>query len=157
MFTETFWVAVALAAFIAILIKFGVPSLIAGALDKRGQQVQAELDEAKRLRLDAENLLASFTARKIAAEKEAQDILAQAETEAKNMAIEAKAKMDDFIARRTNQADLKIAQAEQQAMAEVRSSAANYAIKASSMLIASNKLGDGLIEQSIKQIKANFN
>jgi F-type H+-transporting ATPase subunit b len=157
MFTETFWVAVALFAFIAILVKFGVPSMILGALDKRGLQVQAELDEAKRLRLDAENLLASFTARKVAAEKEAADIIINAEIEAKNMAKDAKVKMDDFIARRTKQAELKITQAEQQALADVRASAANYAIKASSMLIASNKLGDGLIDQGIAQIKKNFN
>ena len=157
MFTETFWVAVALFAFIAILVKFGVPSMILGALDKRGLQVQAELDEAKRLRLDAENLLASFTARKVAAEKEAADIIINAEIEAKNMAKDAKVKMDDFIARRTKQAELKITQAEQQALADVRASAANYAIKASSMLITSNKLGDGLIDQGIAQIKKNFN
>jgi F-type H+-transporting ATPase subunit b len=157
MFTETFWVAIALAAFIAILIKFGVPSMILGALDKRGAQVQAELDEAKRLRKDAEDLLASFTARKVSAEKEAKDIITNAENDAKALAADAKVKMDDFVARRTAQAELKIAQAESQAMTEVRSSAANLAIKASSMLIASNKLGDDLIGQGISQIQKNFN
>ena len=157
MFTETFWVAVALFAFLAILFKFGVPGMIVGALDKRGLQVQAELDEAKRLRKDAEDLLASFTARKALAEKEADDIIANAEIEAKNLAAESKAKMDDFISRRTKQAELKIAQAEEQAITDVKASAANLAIKASSMIIASNNLGDGLVAKGISQIKTNFN
>lgn len=157
MFNETFWVAVGLFIFAAILVKFKVPAMILGALDARGTAVQAELDEAKRLRKEAEDLLASFKKRQVEAEQQAADIVAEAKVTAAKLAEEAKTKMDDFVARRTAQVELKIQQAETQALAEVRATAADLSVQAASHMIAQQNLGADLVSKGIAQIKVNFN
>ena len=65
---DTFWVGVALVIFLAILVKFGVPGAIVKALDARGEKVAQELAEARRLRQEAEKLLAEYDAKRKAAE-----------------------------------------------------------------------------------------
>ena len=120
---DTFWVGVALVIFLAILVKFGVPGAIVKALDARGEKVAQELAEARRLRQEAEKLLAEYDAKRKAAEAEAAEIVSSANDEAKRLAAEAEAKLADFVARRTKAAEEKIAQAESQAEAEVRAAA----------------------------------
>ena len=71
---DTFWVAVALVIFLAILVKFGVPDAIVKALDARGEKVAQELAEARRLHQEAEKLLAEYEAKRKAAEAEAETI-----------------------------------------------------------------------------------
>jgi F-type H+-transporting ATPase subunit b len=156
MFTETFWVAVALIAFLAICVKFGVPSMITGALDARGKQVQAELDEATSLRQAAEKLLADIKKQKIQAETDAKDILAQAQKDAIAMKADAETKLKDFVARRTAQADVKIQQAETQALAEVRAAAADLASATAGELIRGGNVGADLISSGIKEVRAVF-
>ncbi|WP_298922733.1 ATP F0F1 synthase subunit B, partial [uncultured Bosea sp.] len=117
---DTFWVGVALVIFLAILVKFGVPGMIVKGLDARGERVAQELAEARRLRQEAEKLLAEYDSKRKAAEAEAAEIVSSANDEAKRLAAEAEAKLADFVARRTKAAEEKIAQAESQAEAEVR-------------------------------------
>ena len=88
--------------------------------------------------------------------REAQAIIASATAEAERIAVEAKAKLEDFVARRTKMAEGKIAQAEAQALADVRSSAAEAAVAAAGRLlsgIVKGKVADDLIAKSIEDIR----
>src|SRR5262245_58469201 len=128
MFTPEFWVAVSFAVFIGVLIYFGVHRLIIGALDDRRAKIKAELDEARRLKEEAQALLAEYQRKQGEAEREAAEIVAGAKAEAERLAADAKAKSEDFLARRTKLAEIKIAQAEAQAVADVRNAAAEAAV-----------------------------
>lgn len=157
---DTVWVGVAFVIFFAILAYFGVPKAIVAALDARGEKVAQELAEARRLRLEAEKLLAEYEAKRKAAETEAASIVASANEEAKRLAAEAETKLNDFVARRTKSAEEKIALAESQAEAEVRAAAAEAATKAAELIIRSQvggKAGDALFAAGLNEVKAKLN
>ncbi len=157
---DTVWVGVAFVIFFAILAYFGVPKAIVAALDARGEKVAQELAEARRLRLEAEKLLAEYEAKRKAAETEAASIVAAANEEAKRLAAEAETKLNDFVARRTKSAEEKIALAESQAEAEVRAAAAEAATKAAELIIryqVGGKAGDALFAAGLNEVKAKLN
>jgi F-type H+-transporting ATPase subunit b len=157
---DTFWVGVALVIFLAILVKFGVPGAIVKALDSRGEKVAQELAEARRLRQEAEKLLAEYDAKRKAAEAEAAEIVSSANDEAKRLAAEAEAKLADFVARRTKAAEEKIAQAESQAEAEVRAAAAEAATKAAETILRgqmTGKAGEAAFAAGLTEVKAKLN
>jgi F-type H+-transporting ATPase subunit b len=157
---DTFWVGVAFFIFIGILAYFGVPKAIVAALDSRGEKVAQELAEARRLRVEAEKLLAEYEAKRKAAESEAASIIAAANDEAKRLAAEAETKLADFVTRRTKSAEDKIALAESQAEAEVRAAAAEAATKAAEVIIRAQvggKAGEALFAAGLSEVKAKLN
>src|SRR3954447_7919017 len=101
MFEAEFWVAVAFVMFVGVLIYFGVHRAAVSAIDARRTRIQADLDEARRLREEAQSLLEQYQGKQRQAEREAAGIIAEAEAEAERIAAEAKAKMEDLLARRT--------------------------------------------------------
>jgi len=154
------WVALAFLLFIGVLGYFGVPKMIAKSLDERGARIKAELDEARRLRDEAAALLAEYKRKHSQAEGEAQEIIAGAKAEAARLAIEAKAKVEDFVARRTQMAETKIAQAEAQALADVRGAAAEAAVAAAERILSvetKGKLAAELIAKGIDDVRKKLN
>jgi F-type H+-transporting ATPase subunit b len=154
------WVAVAFVIFVGILLKLGVPSLLFKALDDRSARIKAELDEALRLRKEAEDILAEYRRRQDEAEKTAQSIIHNAGIEAERMAAEAQAKVEEFIARRTRMAETKIAQAEAQALADVRTAAADVAVAAAEVMLVSTTHGpaaEALVSKGIVDLKSKLN
>ena len=121
-----FWVAVAFVAFLAILVYYKVPKLIAKALDDRADAIRKELDEARRLREEAQTLLADYQKRHRNVGQEAEAIVDQARREAEAFAHETRASLKDALERRTKLAEDKIARAEAQAVDEVRASASTW-------------------------------
>ena len=103
----------------------------------------AELDEARRLKEEAQALLAQYQRKQREAEQEAAAIIAGAKAEAERLASEAKAKIEDFVARRTKMAETKIAQAEAQALADVRAAAADAAVAAAERVLRRHGQGQG--------------
>src|ERR1041385_2541903 len=114
------WVALAFIVFLGLLGYLGVHRTLGKSLDDRAARIKAELDEARKLKDEAAQLLAEYQRKRQAAEGEAQDIITGAKGEAERMAAEAKARIEDFVARRTKLAEMKIAQAEAQAAADGR-------------------------------------
>ncbi|MFK8034804.1 MAG: F0F1 ATP synthase subunit B [Hyphomicrobiales bacterium] len=160
MFDATFWAFVGLMLFLALIIYIKVPRKIAAGLDKRADAIRSELEEARRLREEAQALLAEYQRKQREAEREAEDIVSQAQREAKAMAAEAKQKLEAYVVRRQKQAEDKITQAETQAVQDVRSRSADVAIAAAELIIAdkvSGKLADTLISSSIKDVAAKLN
>jgi F-type H+-transporting ATPase subunit b len=155
-----FWVLLAFVIFLGVLVKFGVPKLALSALDERSDRIRQALDEAHRLRSEAEAVLAQYQKKRVEAEKEAQAIIVNARIEAERLAGEAKGKVEEFIARRTKMAESKIAQAEAQALADVRAAAADAAVAAAENILVQTTHGaaaDSLIANGIRDVKAKLN
>jgi F-type H+-transporting ATPase subunit b len=161
MFYEAeFWVAVAFVIFLFALVRLGAHRTVVGALDDRRARVQAELDEARRLRTEAQALLAEYQRRQKEAEQEAQALIRSAEAEGERLQAEARAKVEEFVARRTKMAENKIAQAEAQALAEVRNSATEAAIAAAEKILGGAVKGavaDALISNGIRDLRSKLN
>jgi F-type H+-transporting ATPase subunit b len=160
MFEAEFWVAVAFVIFLAVLGYVQVHTMIAKSIDERRNRIRAELDEARTLKEEARALLAQYQEKRQAAEQEAAAIVAGAQAEAERLAAEAKVKMEDFVARRTRMAESKIAQAEAQALADVRSAAAEAAVAAAQTILArtvKGKVADDLIAEGIDDVKRKLN
>ena len=155
-----FWVAVSFLIFIALVAKVGGFRAVLNALDKRGERIAGELGEAKRLREEAQALLASYEKRRREAETEAEAIIAQAKAEAERLAKEAETKLADFVERRQKSAEQKIALAEAEATREVRSVATEAAIRASEAILrarVAGAAGIGLLGKSLDEIKSKLN
>jgi F-type H+-transporting ATPase subunit b len=161
MFAEPeFWVAVAFVILLGVFAYIGVHRTVLTALDHRAARIKGELDDARRLKEEAAKLLAEYKARHASAEREAQEIVESAKAEAERIAAEAKIKTEDFIARRTKTAEGKIALAEAQAIADVRSAAANAAVAAASSILSQSVKGnvaDDLLSKGIAEVRAKLN
>ena len=150
-----FWVGVALVVFLGVLVVVGVHKMAWKALGDAGAQVQAQLDEAKALRQEAQDLLAQVSVQKAAAEKHAADMLTNAAEEAKRLSAEAQVKLAEQIERRGQMAERKIAQAEVQATTEVRAAAADLAAQMAESVLTARLAGatsDPLIDAAIGQM-----
>ena len=160
MLQAEFWVAVAFVLFIAVLGYFQVHKLIVNRIDERRDRIKAELDEARRLKEEAQALLLQYQGKRQAAEQEAAAIVAGAQAEAGRLAVEAKAKMEDFVGRRTKMAESKIAQAEAQALADVRAAASEAAVAAAQEILTrtvKGKVADDLLAKGIDDVKRKLN
>jgi F-type H+-transporting ATPase subunit b len=160
MLEAEFWVAVAFVIFFAVLGYFGVHKKLVKGIDDRRDRIKAELDEARRLKEEAQALLAGYRRKQHEVEHEAQAIIASAKAEAERLAAEAAAKMEEFVARRTRMAEDRIAQAEAQALADVRSAAAEAAVAAAGSILArtvKNEVADTLLADGIADLKTGLN
>jgi F-type H+-transporting ATPase subunit b len=159
-FEAEFWVAVAFVLLMGVFAYVGVHRTLLTALDHRAERIKAELDDASRLKDEANKLLAEYQARRASAEREAEEIISSAKADAERIAAEAKTKMEDFVARRTKTAESKIALAEAQAVADVRAAAANAAVTAASTILSQSVKGsvaDDLLTRGIAEVKAKLN
>lgn len=157
--TAEFWVAVSFFIFVAIIVYYKVPAMVTAALDKRAADIAKELDEARRLREEAQALLASYKQRQAEAMKEADAIVAQAKIEAERLAEETRKAMEAQVVRRQQLAEDKIHQAETQAVAEVRAAAADVAVNAAREIIAAKvdaAKDSQLVEKSISELASKL-
>lgn len=155
-----FWVLISFSLFVLLLVYKGVPGLLGKALDDRAAAFRSELDEARRLREEAQALLADYQKKSREAEEEAKAIVEQAKREAEFIASETKKSLAEQLERRTKAAEEKIARAEAQALSEVRSSAVDMAITAAERLLKDRVTGDlasSLTAQGIQTVKGKLN
>jgi F-type H+-transporting ATPase subunit b len=153
------WEGIGLAALVIGLIYLKVPGMAVAALDARGAKIQAQLDEATKLREEAERLLAEIKTQREASEHQAAAIVAMAREEAVRLAEDAKVKLEDQIKRRGEMAERRIALAEQQAAAEVKAAAADLAAQAAEHLLAARLAGaatDPLIDPAVAALATKF-
>ena len=139
-----FWVAVAFVAFVLILLYYKVPKLIAKSLDDRAEGIRKELDEARRLRDEAQALLADYQKPSTATSARRREaIVNQAKHEADAFAHESREALKDMVERRTKLAEEKIARAEAQAVDEVRAAAVDTAMTAAERILREKAQGAG--------------
>lgn len=158
-YNSTFVVGVALVLFLALLWYMGVHKLIFKMLDDRAEGIRTDLNEARKLREEAQELFADFERKQKDVEGQAEEIVAHAKAEAEAAATRAKADIAASIERRLKAADEQIALAEQQAVNEVKDTAVAVAVAAASDVLKS-KLGandaQGLIDKAIKDVGARL-
>lgn len=156
----TVWATVALLIFVAILLYIKVPAMLSKSLDARSDKIRAELDDARRLREEAQALLVEYQKKRKEAEQEAAAIVAAAKNEAAMLADDAHKKTEDYVARRTALAEQKIGQAEREAINEVRASAVDLAVEAARKVLGDKvdaKADTGLFKASLAEVQAKLN
>lgn len=149
-----FWVAAAFVVVVGLAIRPVLRAVFAG-LDTRAAQIKAKLDEARKLREDAQALLADYQRKQRDALQEAAAIVAHAEQEVERLKRTSAEALEEAVKRREQQALDRIAQAEQAALAEVRNLAVDIAVKTAGKLIADNLAADkagALIDNAIKAV-----
>jgi F-type H+-transporting ATPase subunit b len=154
-----FIVLLAFILFILVLIKFKVPSMLGGMLDKRAEGIQSDLDEARALREEAQTLLASYERKQKEVQEQADRIVEHAKAEAANAADLAKEDLKASIARRLAAAGDQIASAEAAAVKEVRDQAITVAVSAANEVIAKQMTaaqGNKLIDEAIAEVDAKL-
>jgi F-type H+-transporting ATPase subunit b len=152
------WVAIAFVIFFGIIMRVGYGRIV-GLLDKRSEKIGSDLDDARKLREEAQSLLADYQRKKRDAEKEAEEIISQAKEEAIRLAKVAAEKLEETVKRRTQVAIDKIANAEVQAILEVRNTAVDVAVDAARALIADNldeKKASELIDTAAEELDSNL-
>lgn len=149
------WVGASFLVFLAILWFAGAFRAAGSAIDSKAEKIQADLDEAARLRAEAEALLADIRKQREDADAQAKQMLADAKAEAKRLEAEAKVRLEEQIERRTALADRRIATAEAQAAAEVKAAAGELAAQIAESVLAARLAGqksDPLVEGAIAQL-----
>jgi F-type H+-transporting ATPase subunit b len=155
-----FWVAISFFLFVGLVLYLGVHKKIAAALDARAALIAKELEEARRLRDEAEKVLADYKRKQGEAVTETKNIVNLAVREAEALAAETRKSVKEHFDRRMKLAEDKIARAEQDAMREVRSVAVDAAVAAAQSLIAQNLTADRagkLVSESIDTLKSKLN
>jgi len=132
-----FWVLIAAIIFVALVWKPAGRAL-GGMLDARANRIAAELEEAHRLRAEAEALLAEYQQKQREAQGDAQAIVAHAKEEAELLAAQAQRDLQQTLERRTRLAEERIEQAEAKAVNEIRATAVDVAIAAAREVIAAS-------------------
>ena len=155
----TFWAFIALVIFLGIVVYYRVPGLIGKSLDERAAKIRNELEEAQRLREEAHQLLGEYQKKRKEAEQEAGEIVAAAKREAESLVEDAHKKTEEYVSRRTALAELKISQAERDAVAEVRSIAVDVATEAARAVLAGKldaKASAELFKDSLKAVQSKL-
>lgn len=159
-FDATFFAFVGLVLFLALIAYLKVPGMLAKGLDARAEKIVNELAEAKRLRDEAQHLLAEYQRKRKDAEAEAAGIVASAEREASALMAEARQKTEEYVARRTALSEQKIGQAEADAINAVRAAAVDLAVAAAEKVIAAKTdagANAALFDNAINEVKARLN
>jgi len=156
---NSFFAMVGLVIFLGLMVFFGVPKIIARMLDGKIRQIETDIAEARRLREEAAALLVEYEHKRAAAEREAEGIVTAAREEAERLTAEAQASLADMVARRTKAVEDKIAQAEAQAIAEVRARSADIAIEAARAVLADEmgKQGGKIVDAAIADVGSKLN
>lgn len=158
--TPEFWVFVSFVLFMGLLAYYKVFQAIGKALDDRALAIKKELDDARQLREEAQELLADYKRKSLEAEEEAKSIIEQAKREAEALAAETRKSLADQLERRSRMAEEKIARAEAQALGEVRSTAVDVALAAAERILkdrVQGPAGTTLIDDSIADVKKRLN
>lgn len=153
------WVLISCVIFVYILFKYAKDAIV-GGLDARTERIRNELNEAERLRTEAQELLAQYQRKHRDAMKDAEEIIEHAKETAIRLTDEAKEDIAANVKRREAALDEKIARAEANAMQEIRDRTAELAMAAAEKMIMDNLASKDeqakLVDDSIKQMQGKF-
>ena len=150
----TFWVLVSFVAFFAAAGRPIVKAIFAG-LDKRADKISADIDEAQKLREEAQDLLASYQRKQRDAAEEAEAIVGHAREEAGRLLVQGRERLEGALERREKLAMDRIGQAEALALDAVRAKTVDLALSATRDFLAENlkgKQADALVDAAIKEL-----
>ncbi len=153
------WVLIAFIIFVGGMYR-PVSKMMAAKLDGRTNAIKSELDEAQRLREEAQHTLAEYQRKQRDALAEAEGIVAEARNEARRIEENVQARTEDTLKRREQQALDMIAAAEARAVADVRALAADIAIEATRRILTDTvegQKGDDLVDEAIREVPGKLN
>jgi F-type H+-transporting ATPase subunit b len=159
LYNTDFVVTIAFLVFVGVLAYFKVPALIGGLLDKRAVGIQADLNEAKALREEAQSILAQYERKQREVQALADEIVVAAKRDAETAAAQAKVDLQASIARRLKAAEEQIASAEASALREVKDTAVSVAIAAAGEILAKQSTASAksaLIDAGIVEVETRF-
>ena len=159
MFDATFFVAVSFFLFVGFVIWIGLPRSILNSLDERSLGIQKELNEARKLHEEAQSLLAKEKRKLEKCDIEVQEILKRASEQALFLSENSKKLLEEEVARKQKQADLKITQARDEAIREVRSKATDLSVLIAKEYLRDNiddQISSDIIDRSIEELKGNL-
>ncbi|MEM9370258.1 MAG: ATP F0F1 synthase subunit B [Pseudomonadota bacterium] len=159
-YNSNFVVLLSFLSFFGLLAYFGVHKFLGTKLDERAEGIRNELDEARRLREEAQEIFASFERKQKEVETQAAEIVSHAEAEAKTAAKKAEAEIASSVERRLLRAQEQIAMAEADAVKEVRDRAVQIAVAAASDVLKTNlsaQKANGLIDSAIDEVGERLN
>ena len=159
MFDATFFVALSFVLFVIFVFWAGLPSTIIKSLDDRSEQIKKELDEARILHEEAQKLLATEKRKLEQCDAEVEDILKQASEQAALITEKSNNLLKEEIQRKQKQADLKIAQARDEAVREVKAKASELSLIIAKEYLKENiddNVASDLIDKSISDLKDNL-
>ena len=156
---NSFYAFVALIIFLGMALYFGIPKIVGKMLDGQIKKIADDLAQAKTLREEAAALLVEYEQKRVAAESEAEGIIAAAKEEAVRLTAEAQTSLSELVTRRTKAVEDKIAQAEAQAIAEVRARSADVAIEAARLVLTDEmgKKGSTVVDKAIADVANRLN
>lgn len=156
MFSDpTLWVTVAFILFFVLMFYLKVPGKLTAQLDARAERIRQELEQAKALREEAQETYAEYQRKAEQAAQEAENIVAHAREESARLAEKMRSELEASLERRKVQAESKIAQAEQQAIEDVRNRAVEIATAAAARILEEEMKGDSgqkMIDNAIGDI-----
>ena len=155
----TFWVAVSFIILIAAAAK-PVWGIVTRMMDAKIDSIRRQLDEATRLREEAQELLASYKRKIAEAEQEAEAIIGEAREEAERLRGKMTEDLEHSLQRREKLAMDRIAQAETEATQEVRAMASDIALTATRTILEDTVQGDKadrLIDDAIDELPDKLN
>lgn len=155
-----FIVLIAFLVFVGVLLYFKVPGRIGALLDQRAAGIRRDLDEARRLREEAQEIYASFERRQRDVAGQADQIVANARREAEAQAAKAQADLKTSIERRLKAAEDQIASAESDAVRAVRDRAVQAAVSAAAALLAAQVSAgqrSAGIDEAIDEVERRLN
>lgn len=153
------WVAISFALFAAFAYKMGRKSIVS-ALDSRIEEVKGEIENAERLRVEAQELLAQYQRKQRDAEKEASDMLDRAKEQAQQLKKTAETDLKEVMARRETQLAERLKRIEENAIADIQNHAAELAVAATAEMIAKTldeKTNKSLNEATIQKLPQHLN
>ena len=159
MFDATFFVALSFILFVVFVVWAGLPSTIIKSLDDRSEQIKKELDEARILHEEAQKLLATEKRKLEQCDAEVEEILKQASEQAALITEKSNNLLKEEIQRKQKQADLKIAQARDEAVREVKAKASELSLIIAKEYLKENiddNVASDLIDKSISDLKDNL-
>jgi len=159
MFDATFFVAVSFFLFVGFVIWIGLPRSLLNSLDERSLGIQKELSEAKKLHEEAQSLLAKEKRKLEKCDIEVQEILKRASEQALLLSENSKKLLEEEVVRKQKQADLKITQARDEAIREVRSKATDLSVLIAKEYLRDNiddQISSDIIDRSIEELKGNL-
>lgn len=149
-----FWVALSFVLFVLAVFK-PIGKIMGSALDNRSAKIQKELDEALRLKEEAQALLASYQRKQKEAAEEAKNIIKHAQEEAKRITLEAENSLEENLNKKIQLAMQKIASYEHSVMQEVRTNSIDIAVSTVRNLVKeklSKEVADGLVTRAINEM-----
>ena len=153
-----FWVGVGFLVFLVVAGMMGGFKAAAAGLDAKASAIKTNLDDAARIRAEAEALLADISRQSADAEAQTKAVIAAAKDQAKRLEAQAKADLEETVAQRTRLAERRIETAQLEAVAQVKSAAIDLAARATEQVIAARLAAgkDPAIDEAIGQIGAKL-